>query len=77
MRCADASSAQIGRPDGVALTLSCMPVIATPTAARILSRDEVRRWMRDFPPGLIPKTGVINALLDACRDWVAAVDGAS
>lgn len=41
-----------------------MPVIATPTAARILSRDEVRRWMRDFPPGLIPKTGVINALLD-------------
>lgn len=41
-----------------------MPVIATPTTARIVTRDEIRRWLRDFPPGLVPKTGVMNVLLE-------------
>ena len=41
-----------------------MPVIATPTSTHIVTRDEVRRWLRDFPPGLVPKTGVMNVLLE-------------
>ena len=41
-----------------------MPVIATPTTARIVTRDEIRRWLRDFPSGLVPKTGVMNVLLE-------------
>jgi len=41
-----------------------MPVLATPTTSRILTRDEARRWLRDFPPGLVPKTGVMNVLLE-------------
>jgi len=57
-----------------------MPVIATPTSPRILTRDEVRRWMRDFPPGYIPKTGVINTLLDGVEfsddDVDAGIQGA-
>lgn len=41
-----------------------MPVIATATQSQMLTRDDVRMWLRDFPPGLVPKTGVINSLLD-------------
>lgn len=43
-----------------------MPFVLTPTAARSLSRDEVRRWLRDTPGGgaAVPGTGVINVLLD-------------
>lgn len=41
-----------------------MPVIATPTRVRMITRDEIRRWLRDYPSGYVPKTGVINSLLD-------------
>lgn len=41
-----------------------MPVIATPSRARLVTRDDVRRWLRDFPPGYVPGTGVLNTLLD-------------
>lgn len=41
-----------------------MPVIATPTRARIVTREDVRGWIRDFPPGYVPGTGVLNTLLD-------------
>ncbi len=41
-----------------------MPVVAYPTRVATLTRDEIRRWLRDFPPGYVPKTGVINSLLD-------------
>lgn len=40
-----------------------MPVVGTPTAATVLYRDQVRRFMRDYP-GQVPDTGVINILLD-------------
>lgn len=41
-----------------------MSVIATPTSTRLVSRDEIRRWLRDFPAGRIPNTGQMNILLD-------------
>jgi hypothetical protein len=40
-----------------------MPVVGTPTAATILSRDKIRRFMRDYA-GQVKDTGVINILLD-------------
>lgn len=40
-----------------------MPVIATPTQSTLLTRDEIRQFMRDFP-GRVPNTGTINVLLD-------------
>lgn len=41
-----------------------MPVIGTPSRARLVTREDVRGWLRDFPPGYVPGTGVLNTLLD-------------
>lgn len=41
-----------------------MPVIAFPTRVATLTREEIRRWLRDYPAGYVPKTGVLNSLLD-------------
>lgn len=45
-----------------------MPVIATPTNTRLVSREEIRRWLRDYPGGgqgvAVPGTGVLNVLLE-------------
>ena len=43
-----------------------MPVTATPLPCRprCVTRDQIRRWLRDYPPGLIRGTGVYNSLLD-------------
>jgi hypothetical protein len=40
-----------------------MPIVGTPTAAALLSRDKIRRFMRDYA-GQVKDTGVINILLD-------------
>jgi hypothetical protein len=40
-----------------------MPVVGTPTTTQILSRDKIRRFMRDYA-GQVKDTGVINILLD-------------
>jgi hypothetical protein len=40
-----------------------MPVVGYPVAVGTITRDDVRRFMRDFP-GPIADTGVINVLLD-------------
>ncbi len=40
-----------------------MPVIGTPITTPIVTRDEVRGFLRDVADG-IPNTGVINVLLD-------------
>lgn len=39
-----------------------MTVIATPARPSYLNRDKVRAFMRDYPPGLVPGTGVENVL---------------
>lgn len=41
-----------------------MPVIATPVNPSGLLVDDVRRFLRDFPPGFVPGTGVISQFLD-------------
>lgn len=41
-----------------------MPVVALATRVATLTREEIRRWLRDYPLGYVPKTGVINSLLD-------------
>lgn len=51
-----------------------MPVIATPTATRLITREDVRVWLRDFPPGYVPGTGVLNTLLDGVEFSDADVD---
>lgn len=40
-----------------------MPVVVTPVQTPVLTRDEVRGFLRDVA-GQIPNTGVINVLLD-------------
>lgn len=40
-----------------------MPIVGTPTTTQILSRDKIRRFMRDYA-GQVKDTGVINILLD-------------
>lgn len=40
-----------------------MSVVATPAPTPILTRDEIRGFMRDYP-GPVPNTGVTNILLD-------------
>jgi hypothetical protein len=40
-----------------------MPIVGTPATAVILSRDKIRRFMRDYA-GQVKDTGVINILLD-------------
>ena len=40
-----------------------MPIVGTPATPVILSRDEIRRFMRDYA-GEVKNTGVINILLD-------------
>lgn len=51
-----------------------MPVLATPTSSRIVTRDEIRRWLRDYPPGLVPGTGVMNILLEGVEFSDADLD---
>jgi len=57
-----------------------MPVIGTPVQGLALTRDDIRRWLRDFPPGAVPGTGVVSALLDGVEfsdaDVEAGVRGA-
>lgn len=40
-----------------------MPVVVSPAQTQVLTRDEVRGFLRDVA-GQIPNTGVINVLLD-------------
>jgi hypothetical protein len=40
-----------------------MPVLATPASPTILSRDDIRAFVRDVA-GVVPNTGAINILLD-------------
>lgn len=40
-----------------------MPIIGYPVAVGTISRDDVRRFMRDYP-GPVENTGVLNVLLD-------------
>lgn len=51
-----------------------MPILATPTTPRLVSRDEVRRWLRDYPPGYVPGTGVLSVLLDGVEFSDADID---
>lgn len=51
-----------------------MPVIGTPTRTRLVTREDVRLWLRDFPPGYVPGTGVLNTLLDGVEFSDADVD---
>lgn len=41
-----------------------MPIILQPASPRLLSRDDVRRFMRDFAGTIVPDTGIVNILLD-------------
>jgi hypothetical protein len=40
-----------------------MPIVGQPAAPRLLSRDSVRRFLRDYPVS-VPGTGMLNDLLD-------------
>ena len=50
-----------------------MPVIGYPVRSSLPTRDEVRRFMRDYP-GPVRDTGVINVLLDNVEFSDADID---
>jgi hypothetical protein len=52
-----------------------MPVIGYPVSSSILTRDEIRRFMRDYP-GPVKDTGVLNVLLDNVEFSDADIDAA-
>lgn len=52
-----------------------MPVVGYPVASPLPTRDEVRRFMRDYP-GPVRDTGLINVLLDSVEFSDADIDAA-
>lgn len=52
-----------------------MPVIGYPVTSTIPTRDEIRRFMRDYP-GPVKDTGVLNVLLDNVEFSDADIDAA-
>ncbi len=53
-----------------------MAIVLIPVTAQSLTRDHVRQFMRDTPPGMVPGTGSENVLLDGVEFSNQEIDSA-